>query len=284
VAKAEFSGWISATPAPETGSGENPPPLADRAFTYLKRATIRLQGRADRWVAADQIWRAKLLELTRVALYVMAAMGWPCYRVARTLERLVAERWRRSRLYRVVVGRVPAARNKLRALGYKPTFSELIDELLSPRRRIPQLHTVACGDFMLTDIDSWHRIRGTPELSIYSMYLDALAMITAYKVGVTIEDLPSDWVIYHIDHQSGWTPGQQQVLYRRMNEKRVPILSYATYLRYAVDLLEDDAYFLASPQWGLAEEELPEQTMTRRMAGPSGAASTHPSAHGVGGR
>jgi hypothetical protein len=130
---------------------------------------------------------------------------------------------------------------------------------------------------MLTDIDSWHRMRGTPELSIYSMHLDALTLITAHKVGLTLQNLPSDVVIYHIDHGDGWSPAQHQRLYRRMNEIGVPILSYGTYRRYAAHLLTEDRYFLASQRWGLADLALPERTVTRRITAMSHAAASQDS-------
>jgi hypothetical protein len=260
IADARFQGWGSAPAASPPPGGPSPSAASrmSRAVTRLHRTAIRLQERADRLVVAKRIRRAKLLELTRVGLYASAAMVWPLY--------LVAARVRRSRLVVLAEIEVPAARRKLRALGYRPTLAELMDELRSTRLRIPDLHTVACGDFMLTDMDSWHRMRGTPELSIYSMYLDALAMVTAYRTGLVLQDLPPDHVIYHIDHGSGWTPAQHDALYRRMNEIGIPILSHATYVRYAADLLLDESYFLASLEWGLAGDALPERTVTRRRA------------------
>ena len=82
---------------------------------------------------------------------------------------------------------------------------------------------------MLANRDTWMKMRGSPELVMYSMHLDSLTMMTAYKLGIRMEELPSEMVHYHIEHGNGWTPDQGLQLYRRMNGCGVRILTYGQY-------------------------------------------------------
>ena len=171
---------------------------------------------------------------------------------------------RRMRVYRSLVY---TAQDRLHAMGYRATPSEVLDELLEYRRlrAIPQLHTNACGDFMLANRDTWMKMRGSPELVMYSMHLDSLTMMTAYKLGIRMEELPSEMVHYHIEHGNGWTPDQGLQLYRRMNGRGVRILTHGQYLRYATYVLHLPHHFLSSEDWGLGSATLPEEIVTHRM-------------------
>ena len=194
---------------PQVGALATPPSREERAFAALSRRVMEFERRSDDYLTRKSRIRAKVFEWLRVATYGVAGLLWITYRLAAFLARKLGvyrlmEKARGSRVLRFALRRVPASRSHLRSLGYKPTYSQLIDDLLAPRHRIPALHTMACGDFLLTDAESWHRMRGTPELPVFSTHLDALAVITAYKVGLKVQDLPSDRVIYHIDHGSGW--------------------------------------------------------------------------------
>jgi len=236
---------------------------------------MEFERRSDDYLARKSRFRAKVFEWLRVATYGVAGLLWITYRLFSILARKLGvyrlmvkarEKAARSQVLQFALRRVPASKSQLRSLGYKPTYSELIDDLLAPRHRIPALHTMACGDFLLTDAESWHRMRGAPELPVFSMYLDALAVVTAYKIGLKVQDLPSDRVIYHVDHGSGWTPKQYVTMYRRVNKVGVPIISHGTYLRYASRLLNGSDYFLSSVDWGLSKEALPEDVPTRFIA------------------
>jgi hypothetical protein len=113
--------------------------------------------------------------MAKVGLIVAGAFTWFSVRILRRIaQRLRLDReyarWRaavsqQNRTLRFLTFRVPDAILRLRALGYRPSVAVLVDELLAARRQIPTLHTSACGAFLLTDIESWHRMRGMPELS-----------------------------------------------------------------------------------------------------------------------
>ena len=256
---------------PQVDALATPPSREERAFAALSRRVMEFERRSDDYLTRKSRIRAKVFEWLRVATYGGAGLLWITYRLAAFLARKLGvyrlmEKARGSRVFRFALRRVPASRSHLRSLGYKPTYSQLIDDLLAPRHRIPALHTMACGDFLLTDAESWHRMRGTPELPVFSTYLDALAVITAYKVGLKVQDLPSDRVIYHIDHGTGWWTEQQTTMYRRVNKLGVPVISHGTYLRYGSRLLNGSDYFLSSVDWGLSKEALPEDVLTRFIA------------------
>lgn len=169
---------------------------------------------------------------------------------------------RRSSFVHFWLSNLPEALARLRFLGFKPTLGELIDELLVAWRNAPRIHSNACGDFILTDAASWHAMRGSPELVVFSMHLDSLTLITALKLKIRIAELPPEMVIYHVEHGGGWTPEQDVSMYQRINHAGIRVLSHSSYLRYAENLLADPEYFLATENWGLATFDLPEQIAT----------------------
>jgi hypothetical protein len=210
-----------------------------------------------------------VLASVRMTSVLMQLTASAARRIATSLGLNRIEAWMgQSRLYRLLRYRLPEARAALRSCGYKPSITLIVDYLLASTRKTPPLHTYACGDFILTDRRSWEQMRGTPELPVFSMNLDSLALITAYKAGITVRNLPSDHVIYHIDHGDGWTPNQQFELYKRINTRGVPIISYWTYLRHAENILQDRNHFLSDVNWGLSEVTLPERIVSRRLTAP----------------
>lgn len=197
-------------------------------------------------------------------------VGWQVLRLTWILAKTAIKPFgflRKVPLVRLLTVEIPAARRRLRDFGYRPSLEELLDELTTARRRVPELHTMACGDFTLMDQGAWFAIRGSPELEMFSMHLDSLTLITAYRSGMPVRELPPDHVHYHIEHGGGWTPEQADALYRTMNQRGIRILLYPSFRRIATHLLEDKAYHLSSSDWGLALEQLPETVVTRRVVG-----------------
>ena len=145
-----------------------------------------------------------------------------------------------------------------RALGFKPSFESILGDVFHSSFGIPQLHTNACGDFMLMDSQSWHEIMGSPELETYSMHIDSLTMIRAFAAGKAFVDLPYPLVHYHIEHGSGWTPEGSKSLYRSFNSKGVSILGYADYLRLAHLEIVQKGEASNPSTWGLKNQKLPE--------------------------
>lgn len=73
-----------------------------------------------------------------------------------------------------------------------------------PGGRITRVDSDACGDFTLLSKDSWERIRGYPELGLYSIYVDGLGCHAAIASGCRQIILPPEMCTYHADHETGW--------------------------------------------------------------------------------
>ena len=188
--------------------------------------------------------------------------------VLRRLSAPILRRLRRSSSVRFWASDLPGAMARLRFLGFEPTLGELLDDLQIVTRKVPRLHSNACGDFILTDAASWQAMRGSPELVAFSMHLDSLTLITALKLRIRIAELPPEMAIFHIEHGSGWTPEQHVDMYRRINRAGIRVLSHGSYLRYADNLLSGPSYFLARKDWGLANFDVPDQVVTPRRSPP----------------
>jgi hypothetical protein len=161
-------------------------------------------------------------------------------------------------LLRVVLLDARRARALLQQYGYRPTMRQWLDQVMVRWRPLPPLHYNACGDFMLMDRDSWSRIRGSPELEMFATHLDSLTVVTAFREGVRVEELPARCVHYHIEHGGGVTPEQSVELHRRVNARGIPLLFHGQFVALATRLLEDRRCFLSAENWGLATERLPE--------------------------
>ncbi len=120
-------------------------------------------------------------------------------------------------------------------------------------------HTNACGDFTLLAREDWIDLRAYPELELFSMNIDALFCCAAHFGGVREEILEDPMRIYHIEHESGWTPDGQKEMYDRLEAKGVPWLEYTDVLRWARDMdrLKTPLIFNRA-DWGLAGEPLNE--------------------------
>ena len=122
-----------------------------------------------------------------------------------------------------------------------------------------RLHTNACGDFMLMSKMDWLRIRGAPELEIFSLHLDSLVCYIAYFAD--IEEVVIDAPIYHIEHDSGWTPEAEKdgSLYKRLEVNKVPFLTIKELDAWISEMYRKRAPLNYNDEnWGLARENLKE--------------------------
>jgi hypothetical protein len=69
---------------------------------------------------------------------------------------------------------------------------------------ISSLDTHACGDFTLMSKDDWLKIEGYPELDLYSIHIDSMAIVAARALGIEQEILPREACSFHIFHEDGW--------------------------------------------------------------------------------
>jgi hypothetical protein len=125
---------------------------------------------------------------------------------------------------------------------------------------LPALHTWASGDFTLTSRDVWTSLRGYPEWPMFSMFLDSILLMEAYRAGVEIVNLPEPMVIYHLEHGagSGWTPEGARSLSERLDAAGIPYLTGSSYDRLAREILRKGKGFhpVNDSGWGLASAEL----------------------------
>uniref|UniRef100_A0A6M3L4D9 Glycosyltransferase n=1 Tax=viral metagenome TaxID=1070528 RepID=A0A6M3L4D9_9ZZZZ len=73
--------------------------------------------------------------------------------------------------------------------------------------KLGQLHSNACGDFMLMAQEHWYACRGYPELPLWSIFVDGLLLYAAHAIG--LEEKRLEYPIYHIAHDLAWTNSQE---------------------------------------------------------------------------
>lgn len=121
------------------------------------------------------------------------------------------------------------------------------------------LHTNACGDFTLLARERWFALRGYPEVEMFSLHLDSVLCQMASSGGAREVVLGGEMRAYHIEHASGWSPGEATRVAARMTAMGVPMVDRNQYKAWV-----EDAYRCRGPiifngeQWGLAEDQLVE--------------------------
>jgi hypothetical protein len=115
----------------------------------------------------------------------------------------------------------------------------------------------ACGDFTLLHRDAWHAIQGHVELDMYSIHIDTLAIAAAAALGYRQEILPAEACTYHIDHPQGWSAmsGVEKI---KFSDQRPGLGTDVVYEAATQAIRAGKPYDLNPPDWGLADEDLPE--------------------------
>jgi hypothetical protein len=123
---------------------------------------------------------------------------------------------------------------------------------------LPSLHTWACGDFTLTSREVWEAIRGYPEWPMFSMFLDSVVLVQAYRAGVEMVTLAPPMIAHHLEHGKGWSPEGARSLSQRLDAAGIPYLTGFTYDRLARGILRKGTGFqpINGPDWGLASANL----------------------------
>ncbi|MGI0073093.1 MAG: hypothetical protein ACREA3_04720 [Nitrosotalea sp.] len=121
------------------------------------------------------------------------------------------------------------------------------------------LHTNACGDFTLMAREKWNDLHGYPELEMYSFNIDSVMLQMAYQYGLREKVFKDPMRMYHMGHSSGWTPEQQENLFKRFRDKGIPVLSFPEYESLATKMHREKRPLLVNKDdWGLGSENLPE--------------------------
>jgi len=129
-------------------------------------------------------------------------------------------------------------------------------KLLSPQEAmrwfmlkfIFKIHTGAPGDFTLMAKQSWHDLRGYPELPS-QRHVDSYLCSMARGLGLRQMILKSPLRIYHQDHDSSEMAGR-------------PATDYELYWEDTKSMLRSGNPIIRNDEtWGLGNEELPERTI-----------------------
>ena len=132
---------------------------------------------------------------------------------------------------------------------------------LRPVTNRARLHTNGCGDFTLMARQDWDRVRGYPELDMFSFHLDSLLCYAAHHAGVREKVLLDPMRIYHIEHGtgSGWTPEGEGKLNQRLDKAGIPQLDPQQLDDWAVEMRRERKTMVFNGEdWGLAACTLPE--------------------------
>lgn len=127
-----------------------------------------------------------------------------------------------------------------------------------PNNRI-FLHTNACGDFTLMSKKNWFDLRGYPEWPIFSWHLDSVLLHQARNHHLTFKNLSKNYHIYHIEHDTGYTPEGARSLFARLDKNEIPYLSDKMAKETFTNLRKSkDPITYNEESWGLGNEELVE--------------------------
>jgi hypothetical protein len=129
------------------------------------------------------------------------------------------------------------------------------------------LHTNACGDFTLMAREHWFDLRGYPEFALFSMNLDSVLCHSAHHAGFREEILRDPLRIYHIEHDTGWTPEGQVPLFDRLRSRGIPWLEYQEFIVLAQQMQRLDSPMIFNRlNWGLADLEFEETVLGARCS------------------
>lgn len=138
--------------------------------------------------------------------------------------------------------------------------------------RLENLHTLACGDFMLLSAQGWAAISGYAEFEAFAFNIDSFGLLAAHYAGFEEVALLPPCVCFHIEHSfgSGWTPEGGKKLFARLAEKEVLNPDWDV-LHPLVEAMRHKELPPAvnGPGWGLADFDLPEVSLVRGKLSPA---------------
>jgi hypothetical protein len=127
-----------------------------------------------------------------------------------------------------------------------------------------RLHTNASGDFTLMSKDAWLRTNGYAELQMYSMHIDGLLLYQAHYSGIRETRLRQP--VYHIEHGGGFKPNSRE-LDERLARDAIPQISNDQLMGWIYEMyVTKRPIDFNGPDWGFADEDLPETDPTDSVA------------------
>jgi hypothetical protein len=112
---------------------------------------------------------------------------------------------------------------------------------------------------MLMAREDWFRLRGAPELAIFSLHIDSLLCFMTYFAD--IKEVALKYPIYHIEHTDGWTPEveKDRSLYNRLEKAQIPRLTDSQLGEWISKMHRERKPIVFNDEnWGLADEDLRE--------------------------
>jgi hypothetical protein len=152
----------------------------------------------------------------------------------------------------------------LRLIFYWPLYltSSALNMAVRVLDPMPKVHTNGCGDFTLLSRDVWLKLRGYPELPLWSMHIDSLLCYMAVASGIREQILKSPQKLFHLEHENSWVVMSPEARLR----------TFATKPWLDVSLLNEiwkNMYITKQPvkfndeSWGLADRSFEEVLLTR---------------------
>ncbi|HWB64502.1 MAG TPA: hypothetical protein VG603_13385 [Chitinophagales bacterium] len=133
--------------------------------------------------------------------------------------------------------------------------------LLGNNRDLFNVDTEACGDFTLMSKTDWLKIEGYPELDLYSIHIDSMALMAARSLGIQQVLLKPGECIYHIEHKEGWSSFETPLDVIRFMEKRPGLDWHFVFESAKYINQKKTGWGLNKPDWGFAESNFEEFTM-----------------------
>lgn len=153
---------------------------------------------------------------------------------------------------------------------YKFPFLPLLNSLVKPIRKLlidptyftmSTLDYMACGDFTLMHKEHWVEIEGYPELDLYSIHIDSMAINACAALGLKQQIFPPQACTYHIYHREGWSAMNPKELVR-FCEKR-PGLDWSIMYQAGKMIIEQKTTYGLNPEnWGFADSTFDEYVFT----------------------
>lgn len=120
-----------------------------------------------------------------------------------------------------------------------------------------EIHTNACGDFMMLDKKSWHQLCGYWELPIFSWHLDSLFLWKAHHSGIKFKNLDKNIFVYHLSHESGGSLQDLDKMYSSLKKNKIPYISDEDFMNYITEFKNKEKnYFKLNEDFGLRDYKL----------------------------
>jgi hypothetical protein len=113
------------------------------------------------------------------------------------------------------------------------------------------LHTHACGDFTLMRKDHWDKLRGYPEIELWSIHLDSLGLVYFTSRGFG-EQVIGGATTYHPRHLGSWMVSPEMA-------KTLPCIQLQWLDAASMILLAPGSHIIWNKEtWGMSDRDLPE--------------------------